>query len=187
MAAALLLRSTRRAPLRAAARAIATGDDARAPLVLQRSRPWHMDGTSNDACDNAVPLSELFGGRKVALFGVPAPFTGTCTQEHVPPYAAAAKDFKAKGVDEIVCFSVACPYAMDGWREAMGVDGADVSFLCDDLGEVSAAWDLAKDYSGASLGTRSERFSMLVEDGKVTAFQLVDDASADAAWLLSKC
>ena len=69
MAAALLLRSTRRAPLRTAARAIATGDDARAPLVLQASRPWHMDGTSNDACDNAVPLDKLFGGRKVALFG----------------------------------------------------------------------------------------------------------------------
>ena len=79
------------------------------------------------------------------------------------------------------------PYAMNGWREAMGVDAKDITFLVDDLGEVSASWNLAKDYSGASLGVRSERFSMLVEDGEIKAFQLVDDASADAAWLLAQC
>ena len=56
---------------------------------------------------------------------------------------------------------------MNGWREAMGVDAKDITFLVDDLGEVSASWNLAKDYSGASLGVRSERFSMLVEDGEV--------------------
>ncbi|EGB06940.1 hypothetical protein AURANDRAFT_28494 [Aureococcus anophagefferens] len=177
----------------AARRFIATGDAAAASgLSLQRARPWlNGDGpagsdSSNQASDHAVALGDLFAGKRVAVFGVPAPFTGTCTEQHVPGYAALAGDFEAKGVD-VVCFSVACPYAMRGWQQAMGVDETAMTFLADDLGAVTAAWGVAKDYSGTSLGPRSERFSMLVDDGTVKAFTIVDDAAADAAWLLSKC
>ena len=192
MAAHLAMQAARRAAP-AARRFIATGDAAAASgLSLQRARPWlNGDGpagsdSSNQASDHAVPLADIFAGKRVAVFGVPAPFTGTCTEQHVPGYAALAGDFEAKGVD-VVCFSVACPYAMRGWQQAMGVDETAMTFLADDLGAVTAAWGVAKDYSGTSLGPRSERFSMLVDDGKVKAFTVVDDAAADAAWLLSKC
>jgi len=153
-------------------------------LSLQRARPWHMDGKSNLAKDNAVNLSALFSGRRVALFGVPAPFTGTCTLAHVPPYAAAADEFLAV-VDELVCFSVADPYAHHNWAKAMGVDSSKLSFLADD-GSVTEAWELSNDYSAASLGVRSKRFSMLVEDGVVKAFQIVEEAEKDAGVLLAQ-
>ncbi|KAH8070384.1 peroxiredoxin [Aureococcus anophagefferens] len=177
MAAHLAMQAARRAAP-AARRFIATGDAAAASgLSLQRARPWlNGDGpagsdSSNQASDHAVALGDIFAGKRVA---------------HVPGYAALAGDFEAKGV-AVVCFSVACPYAMRGWQQAMGVDETAMTFLADDLGAVTAAWGVAKDYSGTSLGPRSERFSMLVDDGTVKAFTIVDDAAADAAWLLSKC
>ncbi len=70
------------------------------------------DKNSNLADDNAVSMEDLFKGKKVVVFGVPAPFTGTCTNAHYPPFKALQDDFKAKGVDEIVCYSVADPYAV---------------------------------------------------------------------------
>ena len=171
------------------ARSISAGSDVTSKLLsLQKCRPWHMDGQSNQAVDNAVPLSDLFGpGRKVALFGVPAPFTGTCTTAHVPPYKALADEFAAKGVDELVCFSVADPYAHHAWAKAMGVDLSKISFLCDPDGSVTAAWELAADYSATNLGERSKRFSMVVNDGAVSSFQLVDEAEKDAEVLLGQC
>ena len=80
-------------------------------VSLQRARPWSSE-KSNKAADNMVSLRELFLNRKVAFFAIPAPFTGTCTTEHVPGYQALADQFYAKGVNEIICYSVACPYAL---------------------------------------------------------------------------
>ncbi|KAK7235644.1 peroxiredoxin [Aureococcus anophagefferens] len=102
MAAHLAMQAARRAAP-AARRFIATGDAAAASgLSLQRARPWlNGDGpagsdSSNQASDHAVPLADIFAGKRVAVFGVPAPFTGTCTEQHVPGYAALAGDFRAK-------------------------------------------------------------------------------------------
>ena len=70
--------------------------DLSAAHGLQKARPWHPDGgESNDAVDNHVELEALLGGRKVVIFGVPAPFTGTCTNVHVPGYAALSNEFLA--------------------------------------------------------------------------------------------
>eukprot|EP00618_Florenciella_parvula_P040312 CAMPEP_0119474900 /NCGR_PEP_ID=MMETSP1344-20130328/5977_1 /TAXON_ID=236787 /ORGANISM="Florenciella parvula, Strain CCMP2471" /LENGTH=151 /DNA_ID=CAMNT_0007508285 /DNA_START=1 /DNA_END=456 /DNA_ORIENTATION=+ len=115
-------------------------------LEVQAARPWDQVGT-NAAVDHAEAVASLFAAdRKVALFAVPAPFTGTCTNEHVPGFVANADAILAK-CDELICFSVSCPYANDGWAKAMGVDQSKIKFVSDVDGSVSKAWDVTKDYS----------------------------------------
>eukprot|EP00584_Thalassiosira_punctigera_P001274 CAMPEP_0172525820 /NCGR_PEP_ID=MMETSP1067-20121228/841_1 /TAXON_ID=265564 ORGANISM="Thalassiosira punctigera, Strain Tpunct2005C2" /NCGR_SAMPLE_ID=MMETSP1067 /ASSEMBLY_ACC=CAM_ASM_000444 /LENGTH=200 /DNA_ID=CAMNT_0013309189 /DNA_START=60 /DNA_END=662 /DNA_ORIENTATION=+ len=171
-------------------RLISVGTDlTSSPAAWQRSRPWHLtdaDG-SNLASDNAVSMTDLFRGRKVAVFGVPAPFTGTCTNAHVPGYKALADEFGRRGVDEVVCYSVTDPYAHHNWAEAMGVDKNKISFMADVDGSWAKENELDRDYTGASLGVRSSRFSMMVEDGVVKSFNAdVEDAEGDAAVLLGQ-
>merc|ERR1719162_602202 len=171
-------------------RSIAIGTDlsANTDLAWQSARPWHMDDSSgsNMAKDNANTMKDIFKGKKVAVFGIPAPFTGTCTNAHVPGYKDAADDFKGKGVDEIICYSVACPYAHHVWAENMNVDQNKISFLADVDGSWAKAYDLDVDYSAASLGVRSKRFSMFIDDGIVKSFQIVEDAAGDAKVLLEQ-
>jgi len=131
-------------------------------------------------------MKDLFKGRKVAIFGVPAPFTGTCTYAHYPPYKALQDEFKAKGVDEIVCYSVTDPYAHYNWGKTMDNDFGKISFAADVDCEFAKEYKLDKDYTAASLGHRSARFSMIVEDGLVTSFNTVDEAEKDAETLLEQ-
>lgn len=146
-----------------------------------------MDDTnSNLAKDNEVSMSDLFQNKKVAVFGVPAPFTGTCTTAHYPPYQKLAQDFKKKGVDEIVCYSVADPYSHYNWAEALNNDSDDITFLADDECVWAKEYELDRDYTGASLGHRSARFSMIVEDGVVKSFNMVEEAETDAETLLEQ-
>ena len=146
-----------------------------------------MDDTnSNLAKDNAIEMSDLFKGKKVAIFGVPAPFTGTCTTAHYPPYKVLQDKFKAKGIDEIICYSVADPYAYYNWGETMENDFDKISFLADVDCEWAKENDLDRDYTGASLGHRAARFSMIVDDGIVKSFNLVEDADKDAETLLEQ-
>lgn len=150
-------------------------------------RMQHTDDTnSNLAQDNAIKMSDLFKGKKVAVFGVPAPFTGTCTMSHFPPYKSLQDEFKAKGVDEIVCYTVADPYAHYNWGKGMGNDFDKIKFAADVDCEWAKENDLDRDYSGASLGHRSARFSMIVDDGVVKSFNMVEDADADAKKLLDQ-
>mmetsp|Transcript_24663 Transcript_24663/g.30330 ORF Transcript_24663/g.30330 Transcript_24663/m.30330 type:complete len:193 (+) Transcript_24663:87-665(+) len=171
-------------------RSIATGTDLSATgesLSWQKARPWHTDDSaSNLAKDNEVTMPELFKGKKVALFGVPAPFTGTCTYAHYPPYKALQDQFKAKGVDKIVCYTVADPYSHYNWGKALGNDFDKITFLADDSCEWAKSQGLDRDYSGASLGHRSARFSMIVDDGIVKSFNMVDEAEKDAETLLDQ-
>lgn len=149
--------------------------------------PQHMDDkNSNLAKDNGVTMQTLFKGRKVAVFGVPAPFTGTCTTAHYPPYKALQDEFKAKGIDEIVCYSVTDPYAHYNWGKAMGNDFDKISFLADVDCEWAKENELNRDYTAASLGHRSARFSMIVDDGIVKSFNMVTEADKDAETLLGQ-
>jgi peroxiredoxin len=168
-------------------RTIAVGTDMLSTAVaLQKARPWHNSAAegSNLAVDNAVTLKDLFANKTVAIFGVPAPFTGTCTNEHYPGYQALAAAFCAAGVDEIVCYAVADPYAHAGWSRAMGNDDSQITFLADPAGTFAEAYGVAHAYDAVSLGARSIRFSMLVHDGNVVNFHKVEDAAGDAATLL---
>ena len=121
--------------------------------VMQSGRP------------SAVTTAELFGGKKVVLFAVPGAFTPTCSQAHLPGYVVNADEIKAKGVDSIVCLSVNDAFVMDAW----GKDGnADALVMAGDgNGEFTKALGLEMDGSGFGLGTRSQRYAMIVNDGRV--------------------
>jgi peroxiredoxin len=108
---------------------------------------------------------EIFKGKKVALFAVPGAFTSTCHKMHVPSIVQNANALKAKGVNTIAVTSVNDVFVMDAWKKATAADA--VEFLADGNGEFAKAIDLSFDASGNGLGTRSKRYSMLVEDGVV--------------------
>lgn len=108
---------------------------------------------------------DFFGGRRVALFAVPGAFTPTCSARHLPSYVEKASDLKSKGVDEIACISVNDPFVMAAWSKADGSD--DITMLADGNGAFADAVGLAMDGSKFGMGKRSQRYSMLVNDGVV--------------------
>src|SRR2546427_6911540 len=108
---------------------------------------------------------DIFKGKKVALFAVPGAFTGTCHKMHVPTIVQNADALKAKGVNTIAVTGVNDVFVMDAWKKACAAD--KIEFLADGNGEFAKAIDLTFDGSGNGLGTRSRRYSMLVEDGVV--------------------
>ncbi|WP_324827653.1 peroxiredoxin [Qipengyuania zhejiangensis] len=113
-----------------------------------------------------VQSGDYFKGKKVALFSVPGAFTPTCSARHLPGYVEKADEFKAKGVDEIVATAVNDAFVMGAWKAANGADA--VTMLADGNGEFAQAVGLTMDGSGFGLGTRGQRYSMIVEDGVVT-------------------
>jgi peroxiredoxin len=124
-----------------------------------------------------VDTGSLFAGKKVVFFGVPGAFTPTCHKKHLPGYVANADAIKAKGVDEIVCMAVNDPFTLNSWGDALGATGK-VSLLPDWNADLTKAMGLEFDGSGAGLGTRCKRFSMLVEDGEVKSLE-VEAAPSD--------
>ena len=116
---------------------------------------------------------EVFKGRKVALFGVPGAFTPTCNNLHLPSFLNNAAAFKQKGVDAIAVTAVNDVFVMTNWQKSTGAEGK-IDFLADGNAEFAKAIDMAFDGSGAGLGTRSRRYSMLVEDGVVKKLNIED-------------
>jgi peroxiredoxin len=113
-----------------------------------------------------VTTDELFKGKKVALFAVPGAFTPTCSAKHLPGFKAHAAELKAKGVDTIACVSVNDVFVMKAWGEHQGV-GDDVLMLADGNGEFTKAVGLELDASRFGMGPRSQRYSLVVDDGVV--------------------
>ena len=103
--------------------------------------------------------------RRVALFAVPGAFTPTCSARHLPSYVEKASELKGKGVDEIACISVNDPFVMGAWSKADGSE--DITMLADGNGAFADAVGLAMDGSKFGMGKRSQRYSMLVNDGVV--------------------
>ena len=112
-----------------------------------------------------VSSKDYFAGRRVALFAVPGAFTPTCSARHLPSYVEKAGELKGKGVDEIACVSVNDPFVMGAWNERDG--SADITMLADGNGAFADAVGLAMDGSKFGMGKRSQRYSMLVNDGVV--------------------
>lgn len=137
-------------------------------VILKRLGKDGMDDVSTD---------ELTKGRKVVIFSVPGAFTPTCSQTHLPGYVDKADDLKAKGVDEICCLAVNDPFVMDAWAKSANAEGK-VSMLPDGNGELTKALGLEMDGSGAGLGTRGKRFSMIVNDGVVESLDVEDNPGA---------
>ena len=109
--------------------------------------------------------SDFFAGKKVALFAVPGAFTPTCSARHLPSYVEKADELKSKGVDEIACTSVNDPFVMAAWAERDG--SKDITMLADGNGEFAQAVGLEMDGGKFGMGKRSQRYSMVVNDGVV--------------------
>lgn len=112
-----------------------------------------------------VQSADFFAGRKVALFSVPGAFTPTCSAKHLPGFVDKAADLKAKGIDEIACTAVNDAFVMGAWGKTSG--SSDVTMLADGNADFAKAVDLVMDGSGFGMGTRGQRFSMVVNDGVV--------------------
>ena len=113
-----------------------------------------------------VTTDELFKGKRVVLFAVPGAFTPTCSAKHLPGFVQNSEALKGKGVDQVICMAVNDAFVMDAWGKAQNV-GDKVNLLSDGNGEFAKALGLDFDASGPGLGVRSQRFSMLIEDGVV--------------------
>jgi peroxiredoxin len=118
--------------------------------------------------DGPGPLSTdaLFKGKKVALFALPGAFTPTCSAKHLPGFKAHAAELRAKGIDTIACVSVNDVFVMKAWGESQGV-GDEVLMLADGNGDFTRAVGLEFDGSRFGMGKRSQRYSLIVDDGVV--------------------
>ncbi|WP_112663280.1 peroxiredoxin [Microvirga flavescens] len=123
----------------------------------------------------AKTTDDIFKGRKVVLIGVPGAFTPTCHRNHLPGYVEKAAEVKARGVDAIAVTSVNDVFVMDAWAKASNGEG--VEFLADGNGDFAKALGLAMDGTGFGLGTRSKRYSMVVDNGVVTTLNVEDTPS----------
>ncbi|MBT3428195.1 MAG: peroxiredoxin [Gammaproteobacteria bacterium] len=117
-----------------------------------------------------LAMADLCAGKKVVLFAVPGAFTPTCSAAHLPGYVVNSDEIKAKGVDAIVCLSVNDAFVMNAWGE--GQNATEIIMAADGNGEFTKAMGLEMDGSGFGLGTRSSRYSLVAEDGKITILNL---------------
>ena len=113
-----------------------------------------------------VTTEQLFGGRKVVLFSVPGAFTPTCSAKHLPGFVQNADAIRARGVDAIVCLAVNDAFVMGAWGRDQQV-GDKVIMAADGNGDWTRALGLALDATRFGMGTRGQRFAMVVEDGVV--------------------
>jgi len=113
-----------------------------------------------------VATEEFFAGKKVVLFSVPGAFTPTCSAKHLPGFVGHADEILAKGVDAIVCVSVNDVFVMNAWGKSANAD--KLHMLADGNGEFAKALGLELDGRGFGMGTRSQRFALIADDGVVT-------------------
>ena len=112
-----------------------------------------------------VNSHDVLGKGKVVVFAVPGAFTPGCSMVHLPGYVKNREALRAKGVETIACVSVNDPWVMDAWGKAQGADGI---LMLADSGDFTKSVGLEMDGSGFGLGTRSQRYSAILQDGVVT-------------------
>lgn len=127
-----------------------------------------------------VMIPDAVKGKKIAIFAVPGAFTPTCSEQHAPGYIQAADQFKAKGVDEIWCVAVNDPFVMGAWARDQKAEGK-VRFIADGSGTFTKALGLEFDLTKGGLGVRSQRYSMLVEDGVVKVLNVEDSGHLETS------
>jgi peroxiredoxin len=112
-----------------------------------------------------LTTEDIFGGKKVVVFSLPGAFTPTCSSNHLPRYEELYEEFKALGVDQIICVSVNDAFVMFQWGKQIGAK--NVFLLPDGNGEFTRKMGMLVDKSNLGFGMRSWRYSMLVNDGKI--------------------
>ena len=125
--------------------------------------------TESEGCavgPNEFSVEDLTRGRKVAIFGLPGAFTPTCSAKHVPSYIDNRDALKKKGIDEVICISVNDAFVMGAWARDQK-SGGKVRMMADGSGTYTKALGLEQDLTARGLGIRSQRYSMIVDDGVV--------------------
>ncbi|MCK9516695.1 MAG: peroxiredoxin [Ottowia sp.] len=144
---------------------------------------------SVDGAPTPVEVAKAAEGKTIALFAVPGAFTPTCSNQHVPSFLDNRAALSAAGVDEIWCLAVNDPFVMDAWAKTQGTAGK-IRMLADGNAEFAKAVGLTLDASGLGLGLRSQRYSMLVKNGKVATLNVEGDPNkaevSDGATLLAQ-
>lgn len=120
---------------------------------------------------NPVDVAKSCAGRTIAIFALPGAFTPTCSAKHVPGYVENYAAFKEAGVDEVWCISVNDAFVMGAWARNQNTQGK-VRMLADGSATFTKATGLTLDLTAAGMGLRSQRYSMLVRDGKVLALNI---------------
>jgi peroxiredoxin len=130
-----------------------------------------VEGEGCSIGPNPVKVAEAAAGKTIALFALPGAFTPTCSAKHVPGFVEKAQELKQAGVDEIWCVSVNDAFVMGAWAREQKTAGK-VRMLGDGSAEFTTAVGLTNDRMSAGMGIRSQRYSMLVKDGKVAALNI---------------
>ena len=141
--------------------AIKVGDKVPAAKLQIKTK----DGVQTKTTD------ELFGGKKVVLFALPGAFTPTCSAKHLPGFVNNFQAIKAKGVDAIACLSVNDAFVMDAWGKDQNVEDK-VMMLADGNADFTKAVGLTMDGTGYGMGTRSQRYAMIIDKGVITALNV---------------
>jgi peroxiredoxin len=134
-----------------------------------------------------ITTQDIFGGKKVVLFSVPGAFTPGCSITHLPGFVVNADKIKAMGVDTIACMAVNDAFVMGAWGQSQNAE--ELLMLADGNGDFTALLELGFDGSGFGLGTRSQRFAMVVDNGVVSHLNIeagpgVDVSSAESIMAL---
>jgi len=130
-----------------------------------------VEGNGCTVGPNEFKVSDLTKGRKVVIFGLPGAFTPTCSAKHVPSYVQNRDALKSKGVDDVLCMSVNDAFVMGAWARDQKAGGR-VRMMGDGSAAYTKALGLELDLNARGMGTRCQRFSMLVDNGIVKALNI---------------
>ncbi len=144
---------------------IAVGDKLPAAKFKEKTADGPVEVTTDD----------IFKGKRVVLFAVPGAFTPTCSLNHLPGYLENRDAILAKGVDDIAVVAVNDWFVMGAWAQSANATGK-IHFLADWDASFTKALGLDIDLSAGGLGTRSKRYSMLVEDGVVKTLNVEENS-----------
>jgi len=164
---------------------IKIGDTLPAVTLMEYSE---VEGNGCSIGPNPVDVAKACAGKTIALFALPGAFTPTCSAKHVPGFVAHFDDFRAAGVDEIWCLSVNDAFVMGAWARDQQT-GTKVRMLGDGSADFAKATGLTLDLTARGMGLRSNRYSMLVENGVVKALNVEGPGKfevSDAATLLAQ-
>ncbi len=164
---------------------IKVGDSLPAATLMEYSE---VEGGGCSIGPNPVDVSKAVAGKTIALFALPGAYTPTCSAKHVPGFVESADAFKTAGVDEIWCVSVNDAFVMGAWARDQKT-GGKVRMLADGSADFAKATGLTLDLTSRGMGLRSNRYSMLVKDGKVATLNIEGPGKfevSDAATLLAQ-
>jgi peroxiredoxin len=164
---------------------IKVGDTLPGATLMEYSE---VEGNGCSIGPNPVDVSKAVTGKTIAIFGLPGAYTPTCSAKHVPGYVEKFNELKAAGVDEIWCVSVNDAFVMGAWARDQKTNGK-VRMLGDGSADFAKATGLTLDLTARGMGLRSNRYSMLVKDGKVASLNIEAPGKfevSDAGTLLSQ-